>query len=120
MAAVPAGDGVARIGVCSGFCRVPWVLPVKYKAGERFRNREEPRGEVPEDVVERPAAAVAGDPGCGCGGSCRQAGGYSGYTWFHLPDKNGMPPCPKREEASRAIFAARMAFSSLWMRLPLI
>ena len=116
MAAVPAGDGVARIGVCSGFCRVPWILPVEYKAGERFRNREEPRGEVPEDVVERPAAAVAGGPGCGCGGSCRQAGGYSGYTWFHLPVSACNPPWERNTDARFAILAARMAFSSLPIR----
>lgn len=62
---------------------------------------------------------VAGIPGFGFAGSCRPAGGYNGYTWFHLPDKNGMPPCPRREDASLAIFAARMAFSSFDTRSPL-
>ena len=43
------------------------------------------------------------------GGSCRLVVEYSGYTWDHLP-------VPKIAVAMRAIFAARMAFSSLLIR----
>ena len=41
---------------------------------------------------------------------------YSGYTWFHLPELNCNPDCPKNVDAIFAIFAARMAFSNLTIR----
>ena len=41
----------------------------------------------------------------------RQAGEHIGYTWYHLP---------KRDVAKFAIFAARIALSSLLIRLRLI
>ena len=79
------------------------------------------RGILPEDagavgVFGVPDADSAAIPGSGFADSCRPAGEYSGYTWFHLPDKNGMPPWPRSEEASLAIFAARIAFSSFPIR----
>ena len=43
-------------------------------------------------------------------GKSRRAGEYSGYTWDHLP---------KKFDASLAILAARMAFSSLLIRCAL-
>lgn len=43
-------------------------------------------------------------------------GGCSGYTWVHLPMRNCEPDFPKMAEAILAIFAARIAFSSLWIR----
>ena len=46
----------------------------------------------------------------------RQVGGYNDYTWYHLPVWNCSPPCPRKAEAIFAIFAARMALSSLEIR----
>ena len=43
-------------------------------------------------------------------GGYRPAGEYNGYTYIHLPN------CPKNTDAIPASFAARIAFSSLWIR----
>ena len=55
-------------------------------------------------------------PASGFDGKTRPAGVYSGYTWFHLPVSRDKPPELRKAEASRAIFAACMAFSSLVIR----
>lgn len=60
------------------------------------------------------------DPGPGSSDNFHRIGGCIGYTYNHLPVKSCSPPLPKKEEASRAIFAARMAFSSLVTLLRLI
>ena len=39
----------------------------------------------------------------------RQAGEYSGYTYHHLPENS--PELPKKDDATLASFAARIAFS---------
>ena len=67
-----------------------------------------------EPVVHGVFAGVQTVPDCG--GNCRPAGGYSDYTWFHLPGKNREPAPPKAVEAMPAILAARIAFSSLTIR----
>ena len=49
-----------------------------------------------------------------CGGMCRPAVEYSGYTWIHLPVTDGF--LCRKWDAMPAIFAARMARSSLLSR----
>ena len=48
----------------------------------------------------------------GCAGMSRPAAGYIGYTWYHLPDGD----LPVKIPAMEAIFAARIARSSLPIR----
>lgn len=55
-------------------------------------------------------------PASGCDGRSRLAGECSGYTYYHLI-RFKLPP--KAVAAKRAIFAARIAFSSLRIR-PLV
>ena len=52
-----------------------------------------------------------GDRLHGFGGRNRHFGEYSDYTCNHLPVGNSCPFWPRADVASRAIFAARMAFS---------
>lgn len=54
-------------------------------------------------------------PGSDFCGNCRQAVGYNGYTSIHLPVSSCRAPEFKKAEALPAIFAARMARSSLWI-----
>ena len=74
---------------------------------------------VPETEAER-FGAGGNCPVCAAGCKSRQSGGYSGYTFPHLPIRADSPPFPKNPEAMRAIFVARMAFSSFstfrWLR----
>ena len=49
-------------------------------------------------------------------GKSHPAGGCSGYTWFHLPEKSEIPEEERAVVARPAIFAARMAFSSFVIR----
>ena len=58
--------------------------------------------------------SVAPEPGYG--DKSRPAAGYSGYTWFHLPSKDWIPCEPRTEDATLAIRAARIAFSSFAIR----
>lgn len=57
-------------------------------------------------------------PDCGTGRASvfcetiRLPGEYIGYTNDHLPVRSCRPPEFKKEDANRAIFAARIAFSS--------
>ena len=62
-------------------------------------------------VAAVPFGTVEDEPGLEWyfGDNCRRVVEYSGYTWDHLP-------VPKIAVAIRAIFAARIAFSSLLMR----
>ena len=46
----------------------------------------------------------------------RPVGGYNDCTWYHLPVWNCSPPCPRKADAIFAIFAARIALSSLDIR----
>ena len=48
-------------------------------------------------------------PACGCAGRSHLVVGYNDYTYFHLPKGDA----PKNTEAMPAIFAARIARSSL-------
>ena len=57
------------------------------------------------------------DPPWNFFGNFRQAGVHNGCTYFHLPNKDSRLFCPKNVDASLAIFAARMAFSSFITRL---
>ena len=41
---------------------------------------------------------------------------YNGCTWYHLPAWNGSADLPRNADAMFAIFAARMALSSLEIR----
>lgn len=65
--------------------------------------------------VEDTHCLVSVLPSCFCG-TTRPAAEYIGYTWSHLPVKVCSTPELRNPEAKRAIFAARMAFSSLLMR----
>ena len=49
-------------------------------------------------------------------GRIRHLGECSGYTKDHLPKIDDNAPLLNAEEARFASFAARMAFSSLWIR----
>ena len=71
-------------------------------------------------VPQAGEAVGAGKPACFPGRPAversRHAGGYSGYTCAHLPVRKDNAPLLKAEDAKFASFAARMAFSSFWMR----
>ena len=71
---------------------------------------EEDRAAGSAAVAVLGAAAPAHLPGCG--GKNRPAGVYIGYTSYHLP----VMGFPVRIPAMPAIFAARMARSSLLIR----
>lgn len=74
------------------------------------------KGVVAERAAVPVALAVAVAPGpCFCG-EIRPVVECSGYTCCHLPDGKCMPDWFKRTDAMLAIFAARMAFSSLVIR----
>ena len=60
-----------------------------------------------------PVLAVEQDRGFCFFGMFRPVVVYIGCTWPHLPDRNGIPPLPKAVDAIPAIFAARIARSSL-------
>ena len=88
-----------------------------FLAGAGFHNR------VPAEAADREVGIpVAGGEDAdavrafGCGGRNRQIGGCTGYTWPYLPARSCRAPEFKNVEAIRAIFAARMAFSSLDIR----
>lgn len=66
-------------------------------------------GPVPSDKGPAGAGWV---PGMIFEHGCHLSGVYIGYTYFHLPVSKDRPPCPNNPDAIRAIFAARMAFSS--------
>lgn len=63
-------------------------------------------------VVPRVVAA----PASGCGGKCRRAVEYIGYTLLHLPCLDKWELAPKKEDAMLAILAARIARSSFETR----
>ena len=50
-------------------------------------------------------------------GKSHPVGGYSGYTYFHLPEKSEIPEASSAVVATPAILAARMAFSSFEIRV---
>lgn len=51
-----------------------------------------------------------------CGGRIRHSLGCNGYTCVHLPIRKDNAPLLNAELATVASFAARMAFSSFWIR----
>ena len=69
---------------------------------------------VQEVCVDWGQAAMALPPGFACGS--RPAGVYSDCTWYHLPAWNGSADLLRNADAIFAIFAARMARSSLEIR----
>lgn len=75
---------------------------------------------VPAAVLVRVVGAEdvpgAGVPAYGFFGMNRPAVGYNDYTWDHLPGLNWRPDLPRKADAIFAIFAARIAFSSLEIR----
>ena len=80
-----------------------------------------PCGASPAEVAEDSFAQVGQGVACGvlgralcCGGKYRPAVEYSGYTWNHLPVPDGF--LCRKTDAIPAIFAARMARSSLLSR----
>lgn len=58
-------------------------------------------------------AKLADYPVPGDVGMCRRAAECTDYTWNHLPVKKERAPLFSATDAAFAIFAARMAFSSL-------
>lgn len=74
--------------------------------------------EAAHRVVVQAVVAVLGQgvsqrhPEPGCGEMYHRIGEHNGYTLPYLPVSSCKPPLPRNPEASRAIFAARMAFSS--------
>ena len=74
-------------------------------------------GDKPSPVV---VAQNGADPGevlpFVCVDSCRRAEEYIGYTWDHLPIFKGACVGARAKVANLAIFAACMAFSSLFSR----
>ena len=75
-------------------------------------------GNVLASVGDRLPAFSVGDidPASAVSDRSRQAEEYIGYTWYHLPVLNWRPDRPNSVDAMFAIFAARMAFSSLEIR----
>lgn len=71
-----------------------------------------------QDVVLRAVRNVL-VPGHGFSGRTHPAEEYSDCTSYHLPALNWKPDLPRNADAMFAIFAARMAFSSLEIRSPL-
>ena len=70
---------------------------------------------APVVVHDAVVVALKRDRRSGFSGMCRPVVEYIGYTCLHLPEKNGRLP-PSAVDATAAIFAARMARSSLEIR----
>lgn len=76
-------------------------------------------GRVAEDILQAPVEEVhmvAADRGYCAVCVNRRIGEYSGYTYNHLPNRNKDPELFRKDDATFAIFAARMARSSLEIR----
>ena len=56
-------------------------------------------------------------PASDCDGKCRRTEECNGCTYCHLPVSSCNPPAFRKEDAKRAIFAARIARSNFPMRL---
>ena len=95
---------------------MPSVVAAALALHTRFRVAEEAVDRTAQASTEpAEAVAVVVDPGCVCADMFRRTVECSDYTSCHLPD-DWFGRCWTADAAKAAIFAARMAFSSLWMR----
>ena len=90
---------------------VDWVLAV-----EAQRVEDSERRATFQTLFWVALKAAGVDPAYGFFEKNRLIEEYNGCTFSHLPDRICSPPFPMKEDASLAIFAARMAFSSLVTR----
>lgn len=113
-AGVDDETGVAEAADVVGMAEVTGVVEIAEAAEMTEVVQEESDWTSPPDGVgaEEVQDLAWADPAHTAADKYRQVGGCIGYTWLDLPVSSCRPPLPKKDDARRAILAARMAFSS--------